>query len=100
MTITTTAAEPFTAEGDRGKTKQVLLNLLTNAVKYNRDGGQIEVKVYMSIRHDEPYVEIAVADTGYGISRDDQRSMFQKFFPRCRHRRDGFGHRVGSGITT
>ncbi|MFN8451472.1 MAG: ATP-binding protein [Anaerolineae bacterium] len=34
----------------------------------------------MSIRHDEPYVEIAVADTGYGISRDDQRSMFQKFF--------------------
>ncbi|MFN8451473.1 MAG: GAF domain-containing sensor histidine kinase [Anaerolineae bacterium] len=30
VTITTTAAEPFTAEGDRGKTKQVLLNLLTN----------------------------------------------------------------------
>ncbi len=76
----TTVAEPFTAEGDRGKTKQVLLNLLTNAVKYNRDGGQIEVKAYMSIRHDEPYVEIAVADTGNGISPEDQRSMFQKFF--------------------
>lgn len=74
------SAEPYTVEGDRGKTKQVLLNLLTNAVKYNRDNGQIEVKAYRSLRHDEPYAEIAVADTGFGISRDDQRNMFQKFF--------------------
>jgi signal transduction histidine kinase len=74
------ALEPFTVEGDRGKTKQVLLNLLTNAIKYNRDNGQIAVKTYLSLRHDEPYAEVAVADTGYGISRDDQRSMFQKFF--------------------
>ncbi|HVU10172.1 MAG TPA: GAF domain-containing sensor histidine kinase [Phototrophicaceae bacterium] len=71
---------PFTVEADRGKVKQVLLNLLTNAVKYNRENGQIEVKTYESIRHDEPFVEIAVQDTGNGISREDQKSMFQKFF--------------------
>lgn len=76
----TTDIEPFTAEGDRGKTKQVLLNLLTNAVKYNRDDGQIEVKTCISLRHDEPYAEVSVTDTGYGISPEDQHSMFQKFF--------------------
>jgi signal transduction histidine kinase len=75
-----TDLEPFTVDGDRGKIKQVLLNLLTNAIKYNRESGQIEVKTYQSIRHDEPFVEIVVSDTGNGISREDQKNMFQKFF--------------------
>ncbi|MEO8395136.1 MAG: GAF domain-containing sensor histidine kinase [Chloroflexota bacterium] len=75
-----TDLEAFTVDGDRGKIKQVLLNLLTNAIKYNRENGQIEVKVYQSIRHDEPFVEIVVSDTGNGISREDQKNMFQKFF--------------------
>ncbi len=72
MTITT-ALEALTAEGDRGKVKQVLLNLLTNAIKYNRENGSIHVVTTTSIRHDEPFVELSVADTGYGISREDQQ---------------------------
>ncbi len=75
-----TELEPFTVDGDRGKIKQVLLNLLTNAIKYNRENGHINVKVYQSVRHDEPFVEIVVSDTGNGISREDQKNMFQKFF--------------------
>lgn len=71
---------PFTAEADRGKVKQVLLNLLTNAIKYNHENGTIAVTTRESLRHDEPFVEIAVADSGFGISREDQKSMFQKFF--------------------
>lgn len=71
---------PFNASADRAKIKQVLLNLLTNAVKYNREGGRVKVECCHSLRHDEPFVEISVADTGNGISREDQRSMFQKFF--------------------
>ncbi len=76
----TTALEVLTAEGDRGKVKQVILNLLTNAIKYNREGGSIHVETTTSIRHDQPFVELSVADTGYGISREDQQSLFQKFF--------------------
>ena len=76
----TTELETLTAEGDRGKIKQVILNLLTNAIKYNREGGSIHIKMTTSIRHDEPFAELSVADTGYGISREDQQSMFQKFF--------------------
>jgi signal transduction histidine kinase len=71
---------PFNASADRAKIKQVILNLLTNAIKYNRAGGTVEVECCHSLRHDEPYVEISIADTGNGISREDQRNMFQKFF--------------------
>jgi signal transduction histidine kinase len=72
--------EPFVVDADRGKIKQVLLNLMTNAIKYNRENGRVVVKTYLSVRHDEPFAEISVSDTGSGISREDQKSMFQKFF--------------------
>jgi signal transduction histidine kinase len=75
-----TPDEVLRVNADRGKIKQVLLNLLTNAIKYNRENGQIAINIYRSLRHDEPFVEVAVADTGYGISKDNQKSLFQKFF--------------------
>ncbi|MBK8026080.1 MAG: GAF domain-containing sensor histidine kinase [Chloroflexi bacterium] len=72
--------EPYLVVADRGKIKQVLLNLLTNAIKYNRPAGSIHISSYLSTRHDEPFVEIAVADSGPGINRADQKMLFQKFF--------------------
>lgn len=63
-------------DGDRGKLKQVLLNLLTNAVKYNRPGGTITV----TLEEGNDHVQIAVHDTGYGISAENQKHMFNKFF--------------------
>jgi signal transduction histidine kinase len=72
--------EWFEVEGDRGKIKQVLLNLLTNAIKYNRENGDIVVNLYRSLRHDEPFVEMAVSDTGFGISKANQAHLFEKFF--------------------
>lgn len=62
--------------GDRGKLKQVMLNLLTNAIKYNRANGQI----YVHWKIEDQSVQISVRDTGYGISRENQKQMFQKFF--------------------
>lgn len=76
----TTAVEPYIVESDRGKIKQVLLNLLTNAIKYNRVDGAIHISAYLSTRHDEPFVEIAVADCGMGIDRAHQKMLFQKFY--------------------
>lgn len=70
----------FTAEADRGKTKQVLLNLLTNAIKYNRNDGQIYVFTEATFESEHPFIMIAVRDTGYGISREHQKNMFQKFY--------------------
>ncbi len=65
---------------DRGKVKQVLLNLLTNAIKYNREDGKITVNVSREGDDEHPMARIAVIDTGYGISKENQAHLFEKFF--------------------
>ncbi len=72
--------DKFTANADRGKVKQVLLNLLTNAIKYNRENGTISITTHQVAVNDQPYVEVAVSDTGYGISKEHQKHMFEKFY--------------------
>lgn len=67
-----------TLDSDRGRLKQVLLNLLTNAVKYNRDQGQITVTGARS--PDGRSVSLGVSDTGRGIPPEALQHLFQKFF--------------------
>lgn len=62
--------------GDRGKIKQVLLNLLTNAIKYNREGGSIYVTGEIVNRR----LKVAVRDTGKGIPAESLPRMFEKFY--------------------
>lgn len=70
--------ENYTADADRGRIKQVLLNLLTNAIKYNQSGGEIFVELQPKPRED--MLQFAVRDTGFGIPREHQKNMFQKFY--------------------
>ncbi|NJL92397.1 MAG: GAF domain-containing sensor histidine kinase [Anaerolineae bacterium] len=65
---------------DRGKIKQVLLNLLTNAIKYNKSEGAEVFTTAARIEGDTDFCLVSVRDTGVGISREDQQRMFQKFF--------------------
>lgn len=81
-------------EGDRGKIKQVLLNLLTNAIKYNRDGGTVNVELDLHARRDGQLALIAVQDTGYGIAADNQKQLFEKFFRVA----DTAGFTAGTGL--
>jgi signal transduction histidine kinase len=60
---------------DERKVKQVLLNLLSNALKFTPEGGQIAVRAGM--HSDE--AEISVADTGVGIAPEDQAAVFEEF---------------------
>ncbi len=62
--------------GDRGKVKQVLLNLLTNAIKYNREGGD----VYITGDARGEAVKVGVTDTGRGIPPESLPRMFEKFY--------------------
>jgi PAS domain S-box-containing protein len=83
---------------DRQRVHQILLNLLSNAIKFTPDGGQITVTARRGFRVEglgssegsppdpKPYtvypgdfIEIAVADTGIGISPDDLQRLFQEF---------------------
>jgi signal transduction histidine kinase len=71
--------EAFHCLGDRSKLKQVLLNLLTNAIKYNNESGEIHVHIE-EYAEDPTEIQIGVRDTGPGISEEHQQRMFEKFF--------------------
>ncbi len=62
-------------EADERKLLQIVYNLLSNAVKFTPKGGT--VGVYVADRG--PYVEIAVTDSGIGISPEDQKRLFRAF---------------------
>ena len=64
------------AEADADRVRQVLINLIDNAIKYSPDGGTVTVRV----RKRRRVVEMRVSDEGIGISERDQRNLFQKFF--------------------
>jgi signal transduction histidine kinase len=61
--------------GDERKVKQVLLNLLSNALKFTREGGRIDV----GARLEDGVAEVSVADTGVGIAPADQEAVFEEF---------------------
>ena len=63
-------------EGDRDKLKQVLINLISNAIKYNRTGG----KVVISADWDAKSWQIRVTDNGFGIPEKSLPNLFQKFY--------------------
>ena len=60
---------------DQRKVKQVLLNLLTNALKFTPAGGRVLVRA----RRLDDAAEISVADTGVGIAAEDQAAVFEEF---------------------
>jgi two-component system sensor histidine kinase/response regulator len=59
----------------RAEIEIVLNNLLTNAIKYNRDGGQVQV----SLAHHDDVFEISVKDTGFGLAPEDAAKLFNDF---------------------
>jgi len=64
--------------GDRDKIKQAVLNLLINAIKYNKKGGQITL--HGTILVEEQELLIAVNDTGLGIEEKYHSLVFEKFY--------------------
>jgi signal transduction histidine kinase len=61
--------------GDERKVKQVLLNLLSNALKFTPEGGRIDV----GVRLQDGVAEVSVADSGIGIAPEDQAVVFEEF---------------------
>jgi len=70
-------AQPgLTISGDMDRLQQALTNLVSNAIKYTPEQGEVKIQA----RTSDDHVTISVIDNGFGISEDDQRKLFQKFF--------------------
>lgn len=76
---------------DRDKIEQVLLNIISNAIKYTQEGGTISV--YLGQVHSEAYVK--VVDNGMGIPKKDLPRIFERFYRVDKARTREFG---GTGL--
>ncbi|HQV88779.1 MAG TPA: PAS domain S-box protein [Nitrosomonas sp.] len=77
ITLTQDGVANQVLRADRMRLKQVLLNLVSNAIKYNRKGGKVHVETRKS---DQPgYLKILVTDSGEGIAAHRLAELFQPF---------------------
>lgn len=65
-----------TIEADQEKLKRVIMNLLSNSIKYTPQQGTVRI----TVAKDPTRLTISVIDTGIGIPREDQKKVFGKFF--------------------
>lgn len=84
-------ADPCPVEADREELIRLMNNLVSNAIKYNTEGGRVTV----SCAEEPPYVKITVADTGVGISEDGLGRLFSEFF---REKRPENADITGTGL--
>jgi two-component system phosphate regulon sensor histidine kinase PhoR len=68
---------PCYVNGVRFRLEQVMVNLLDNAVKFNRPGGQVTVEC---VPVSQDMVRLSVADSGIGIPNDDVKRIFERFY--------------------
>lgn len=75
------ATRPVTVDGDDTAIERVVLNLLSNAVKFTPDGGIVTLTLDTVPDPDgADHARLVVSDSGYGISEEDQRQVFRRFF--------------------
>jgi len=76
-----TATKRLFVEADHQRLKQVLLNLITNAVKYNRKGGSVKVEctILKEEERKKNVIRISVIDTGKGIAQEYIEKLFNPF---------------------
>jgi signal transduction histidine kinase len=79
--------------GDEKRLHQVVLNLMSNAVKYNKPDGSITVTAGLDDEH-EGYARVTIKDTGRGISKENMEHLFEKFFRVA----DSEGYAQGTGL--
>lgn len=76
---------------DYDRMEQIMTNLITNAIKYNVEGG----KVHVALSENEKYTFVSVSDTGIGISEENIQHLFKRFYRVEKSRERKLG---GSGL--
>lgn len=79
---------------DKDKISQVIVNLISNALKYTSKGGKVEVQIF----EDNQYTKLSVKDNGIGISEIDLPNIFERFY-RVDESRNKLTGGAGIGLT-
>ncbi|MET4639352.1 HAMP domain-containing sensor histidine kinase [Mycetocola sp. 2940] len=91
--LLTTIGDPV-VYADEFRVRQVIDNLLSNAVKYNNTGGRVSIAVIGDFHE----VEIFVSDTGRGMTEEEQKNLFERFY-RAESVRNTTIHGTGLGLS-
>jgi len=86
--------QPVVISADQKQIERVLLNLISNAIKYTPEGGTVNIETGMKGRH--AYVEIK--DNGYGIPEDELPHIFDRFRRVKGHQSKAVGTGLGLAI--
>lgn len=90
--VSATAEPDLVIEADLDQLKQVLLNLVENAIKYSHEGGQVKIEASAGY---SDHVRISVSDNGPGIPEKDLPHIFERFYRVDKSRSRALG---GSGL--
>lgn len=93
ITVSSHLADSLTFDTDAGKLREVLMNLLHNAVEYNKSGGTID----LTARRDGDKAVFEVRDTGIGMSPEVRERIFERFY-RADASRQATGVHAGLGL--
>ena len=80
---------------DRGDLDRIFMNLISNGIKYNREGGRLTIS--LAQRGDS--LEMVFADTGIGMSPEEIQNLFQEFYRARNARTEGIAG-TGLGLAT
>jgi signal transduction histidine kinase len=94
LTVTLGEEDQARSYGDRDKIKQVLLNLVSNAIKYTPGGGHVT----LGLARVNGWARFTVADSGVGIPPDDLPHIFDRFYRVDKSRTRGAGTPGGAGL--
>ena len=87
--------DPLFVRADEQRMRQVLINLVSNALRYTPAGGQVTVSARLQTSNGRPEVQVAVSDTGSGIPPEDLPNIFERFYRADKSRARASG---GSGL--
>lgn len=89
------ASQGYRVRADRESIRQVLMNLVSNSIKYGKSGGRTKVSFYDMDR----YILVEISDNGIGISKEHLKHIFDRFYRVDKHRsRDRGGSGLGLAI--
>ena len=84
--------------GDIQKIKQIIMNILTNAAKFTDEGGQVHMTISQSHKGGNTMTEFTISDTGCGIDKEFQKTIFESFTTDRDHSYDDFLKGAGLGL--
>lgn len=95
VSIETSELEDIRLKGDELKLRRMLLNIVENGIKYSHVGGKVSVSSYLN----NGYAKIDVKDNGIGISEEDIKYIFDRFYRADRSRKRESGSGLGLSIS-